>query len=57
MSICVIHISPLQFGVEVRLSQFTLTKLVIFTPYYLLVNETDVSYEVIPQHMVPFLSL
>ena len=47
MSICVIHISPLQFGVEVRLSQFTLTKLVIFTPYYLLVNETDVSYEVI----------
>ncbi len=33
----------LQFGVEVRLSQFTLTKLVIITPYYLLVNQTEVS--------------
>ena len=32
----------LQFGVEVRLSQFTLTKLVIVTPYFLLVNETEV---------------
>ena len=31
-----------QFGVEIKLSQFTLTKLVVVTPYYLLVNETDV---------------
>ncbi len=35
---------PTQFGVEIRLSQFTLTKLVIVTPYYLLVNETKVLY-------------
>ena len=32
-----------QFGVEIRLSQFTLTKLVIVTPYYVLVNETEVN--------------
>ena len=39
------HLVPCtQFGVEIRLSQFTLTKLVIVTPYYLLVNETKVLY-------------
>jgi len=32
-----------KFGVEIRLSQFTLTKLVIVTPYYVLVNETEVN--------------
>lgn len=32
-----------QFGIEVHLSTFALTKLVVVTPYYLLVNETEVS--------------
>ena len=32
----------LQFGVEAHLSQFTLTKIVNVSPYYMLVNETEV---------------
>ncbi|XP_064395949.1 intermembrane lipid transfer protein VPS13A-like isoform X2 [Halichondria panicea] len=55
-----------KFGVEIRLSQFTLTKLVIVTPYYLLVNETKLSLQVYeestpankttipPEEVIPF---
>ena len=35
-------LAVVQFGVEVRLSQFTLTKVVTITPYFLLVNRTEV---------------
>ena len=41
--VCMICLLTFQFGVEIRLSQFTLTKLVIVTPYYVLVNETEVN--------------
>ena len=35
--------SLIQFGVVIKLSKFTLSKLVVITPYYLVINQTDVS--------------
>eukprot|EP00731_Ephydatia_muelleri_P033896 Em0041g9a len=38
--------STYQFGVEVHLSQFTLSKIVVLTPYYLIINHTEFNIKI-----------